>query len=173
MNKNWEIAPVATRKIAVIAITTIAFIVPLQLYALYLVISRFAQQITTMDPFAVLDSGIGEITLPVWQRFISGFTTSFAASMGTLAIIAATRLVIPYRNRSLKMVRLGGFSHVILSLATLLGVAIGNREANASSLGAVISALWVLPVLIMSFNPMVRAWSVQFTPPPPVMPDVK
>jgi|LauGreDrversion4_1035100.scaffolds.fasta_scaffold00908_9 hypothetical protein len=171
MKKYWKIAPKGSRQIVIAGSATAVVIIPLQLFALYLTITGVADQMTTMDPFAVLEGGVEKVSRPTWEMFLTGFVTSFAASMGTLAVIAATRLVVPYRNRALKTVWLGGFSHIALSVATLIGVAVGNRSVDASSLGTVISALWVLPVLVLSFHPLVRAWSVPFTPTPPVLPD--
>jgi hypothetical protein len=167
MKRYWAAAPTAVHRAVVAGIMALAVVIPLQMLVLYRLTTRLSAQLTSFDPFAVLDGTAPAQPTPAWEAFIAGFSASGAATLGTLALMASIRLAAPYRNRSLRTAQIAGIGHLLLVTATIAGALIGNRSWDARTIGTFASIVWLVPVLVLTFHPLVRAWSVPLLPPPP------
>jgi hypothetical protein len=168
MKKRWVVAPVAVRRAFVVSV---AMFVPLfigQIVGISGILASLSDVMSSGDPFALLETA-GE--RPVSVRFASGFSMSMAATLGAFCLVGGSRLLVPYRNGSLRMVQYGFAGQVLLILSNLVGVALGNRSLDAMTVGTIMSLLYTIPVFVLCTNKVVRAWSVMFVPPPPPLPE--
>lgn len=142
-------------------------VMPVQLVSVWLLLNSVTVALENIDPFAGVDMVIPHTP---FQDFTGGFAMSLAASFGSVALLSCMRLVQPYRNRSLRVVQAGSIAHITLVLATLAGVLLGNRGLTSGVIGTMLSLVYVIPVLSLSFNRVIKAWSVVYVPPLPPLP---
>jgi hypothetical protein len=171
MKRYWALSPVEVRRTVIVGLIAIALVVPLQLLVLYKITTRLIQQLNSFDPFAVINGSSKIIAPEPWENFIVGFSASGAATLGTLAIMTSIRFVTPYRSNAMKIVLICGVGHVLFIIATIIGAISGNRSWDEKVFGTIASLIWILPTIILTLNPKVRAWCAPLKLPIPEIKD--
>jgi len=161
-------APGPARRTVVVSAAMFVVLVAAQVVALSGIVTSMLTTIESGDIAGLLESS-SERSAAV--RFASGFSLSIAATLGTLALVGGLRLLVPYRNGSLRLIQYCTAGQLLIVAANLVGLALGNRPLDATTIGTVLSLVYSVPVLVLSSHRVVRAWSVRFTPPPPPLPN--
>jgi len=164
---RWFSAPKQVRRVVISSGGLFVLVAIGQIVALTGIVSSMLSTIESGDVAAMLESSTDRSII---VRFASGFSLSIAATLGTVALVGAMRLLTPYRNGSLRLVQYGAAGQMLIVASNIFGLAIGNRSLDATTIGTILTAGYTLPVLVLSSHRMVRAWSVRFTPPPPPLP---
>jgi hypothetical protein len=164
---RWFSAPKQVRNVVITSGGLFVLVAIAQIVALTGIVSSMLSTIESGDVAAMLESSTDRSMI---VRFASGFSLSIAATLGTIALVGAMRLLTPYRNGSLRLVQYGAAGQMLIVASNIVGLAIGNRSLDATTIGTILTAGYTLPVLVLSSHRMVRAWSVRFTPPPPPLP---
>ena len=164
---RWHSAPKQVRKVVLLSGGLFVLVVAAQAVALTGIVTSMLSTIESGDVAAMLESSTDRSMI---VRFASGFSLSIAATLGTVALVGAMRLLTPYRNSSLRLIQYGTAGQMLIVASNIVGLAIGNRSLDATTIGTRLTIGYTLPVLVLSSHRMVRAWSVRFTPPPPPLP---
>ena len=164
---RWTSAPKQVRKVVIVSTGFFILVLIGQVVAMTGIITSMLSTIESGDIAALLESSKDR---SFYVRFASGFSLSIAATLGTVALVGAMRLITPYRNGSLRLVQYGTGGQMLIVASNLVGLAIGNRSLDATTLGTILSVGYTLPIIVLCSHRIVRAWSVRFTPPPPPLP---
>lgn len=167
MRKRWETAPAPVRRIVLLSLVMFVPLLAGQLVGFAGILQSINDVMSNGDPFALLETAGDR---PAAVRFATGFSMSMAATLGALALFGGVRLLVPYRNGSLRLIQYGFAGQVLLVVSNLIGVGLGNRALDATTIGTVLSLSYTIPVFVAGMNKVVRAWSVPFSPPPPPLP---
>lgn len=182
MARSWGIAPAPVRRLYVSALVTMMVVSSAQAFSLLSALRAATAQFDSLlratsedllDP-QTLDLGSGSSLLsPIpqspFERFMAGFSLSMPASFATLSLVAACALLRPYRNRWWKTAIASSGLSILLAVVDLLRAFLdGNAVAGVA--GSTLAGVYASAVLVMARHPVVRAWSVRFEPPPPVLP---
>lgn len=135
------------------------------------VVAMLAFTSATLEAVEQIDPAT--FAVPTIQRtpeslFLSGWGLSLGAGLGQVGLLAALRLRRPWKRTAYQVMvgcAAGGTLVSALALATL--VADGPSPAR---IGAVATVIWSAPLLRWVRDPVIRAWSQHYEPPPPPLP---
>jgi hypothetical protein len=167
MQKRWDAAPGPVRRVVVLSLVLFIPLFAGQFVGMSGILRSISEVMSSGDPFALLENASER---PAVVRFATGFSMSMAATLGALTLLGGARLLTPYRNGSLRLAQYGFAGQVLIITSNLVGVALGNRPIDATTIGTVLSLLYTTPVIVAASHKVVRAWSVPFSPPPPPLP---
>ena len=164
MLSNFRAAPRTVRKLLAIAWAELVVLVGVQTWAFVGVYQRTMATLEDYDPFA----GMAEAApLPTVDAFVSSLAFSMPAGCVVAAVYLSGRIARPYRTNSRMLALVSAYAALLLAIATIAGVALGNRSLGAGTMGSLASLLFVMPVLPLLHHPTVRAWTrpIPVTPP--------
>lgn len=167
MRKRYKSAPQQIQRLVLISYIILIPVIISQIYAIVNILSSIQQQLSTGDIFT---SMLEPQAKSSYNAFIIGFSTSIAASFGTMILIGATRLAVPYRHKLLKVILYGFPMQVLIIVSNIIGIYLSKSVLDAATIGSIASISYSLPVFVLSLDKTVRAWSVEFIPPPPELP---
>ena len=104
------------------------------------------------------------------QNFLSGASISMTSGFWLTVSWAAIRLKKPYSHKALQVLRISFYLQIAFFALSFNSVIQGHKGIiNPGTLGSAITFAFTVPIFLQSRNGVVRLWSQEFLPPPPVI----
>jgi hypothetical protein len=106
-----------------------------------------------------------------FEDFLSGTSLSMTSGFWLSVTLAAYRLKRPYHARAYRIVIWSYIAQILFFALSFNGIFTQHKSLlNPGTLGTIITIAATTPIFLKARDPIVRAWSTEFLPPPPILP---
>lgn len=106
-----------------------------------------------------------------FENFLSGTSLSMTSGFWLSVTLAAYRLKRPYHARAYRVLKWSYFAQIFFFALSFYGIFAQHKSIlNPGTLGTIVTIIATTPIYWKARDPIVRTWSTEYIPPPPVLP---
>lgn len=126
--------------------------------------------------FLLKNFSTDSLTIPTlrhspFENFLSGTSLSMTSGFWLSVTLAAYRLKRPYHARAYRVLTWSYYGQIFFFALSFYSIFSQHKSLlNPGTLGTVITIFATTPIYLKARDPIIRKWSTEYIPPPPVFP---
>ena len=167
--------PVEILRLRKLSLISLAFFFLFQILGIFIILGDLRYFMSSLDMNSINNLNLDSLAFKfpehsTIQNFLSGASISMTSGFWLSVSWAAVRLKKPYSFKALRVLVFSFYLQIAFFVLSFNGVIQDHKGVfNPGTIGSALTFAFTIPIFLQSRNKVVKFWSQEYLPPPPVI----